>query len=68
MIFEAYSGSQLISQLHDSLIERGDITDAKKSYIFEKIAIVDNNLLEGADEYLQILDLSLFIMKQICSK
>jgi replication factor C subunit 2/4 len=68
MIFEAYSGSQLISQLHDSLIERGDITDAKKSYIFEKIATVDNNLLEGADEYLQILDLSLFIMKQICSK
>lgn len=49
MIFEAYSGSQLISQLHDSLIERGDITDAKKSYIFEKIATVDNNLLEGAD-------------------
>lgn len=68
MIFDAFSGSQMISQLHDALIERGDITDAKKSYIFEKIANVDNNLLEGADEYLQILDLSLFIMKQICSK
>jgi replication factor C subunit 2/4 len=68
MIFEAYSGSQIISQLHDALIERGDINDLKKSYIFEKIASVDSKLLEGADEYLQILDLALFVMKQICSK
>ena len=68
MIYEAYSGCQIISQLHDALIERGDINDLKKSYIFEKIALVDNHLLEGADEYLQILDLSLFIMKQLSKK
>lgn len=68
MIYDAYSGGQILTQLHDTLMERGDINDLKKANIFEKIAIVENNLMEGADEYLQLLDLSCFITKQICSK
>jgi len=55
----------VITQLHDALIERGDISDLKKSHIFEHVATVDNNLMEGADEYLQLLNLTTFIMKQM---
>lgn len=67
IIYEGYSCIQVVSQLHDHLIERGDIIDAKKAIIFDKIAEVDNNLLEGSDEYLQLLDILTLIMKQ-CKK
>jgi len=64
IIYEGYSCIQVVSQLHDHLIERGDIIDAKKAIIFDKIAEVDNNLIEGSDEYLQLLDILTLIMKQ----
>jgi hypothetical protein len=56
---------QIITQLHDMLIERGDIKDFKKAIIFDKIADIDNNLMEGSDEYLQLLDLSVTLMRQL---
>lgn len=65
MIYEGYSCVQVISQLHDHLIERADISDSKKALIFEKIAQIDNNLIEGADEYLQLLDIMTLIMREI---
>lgn len=65
IIYEGFSCSQVISQLHDLLIERADINDSKKAVIFEKIACVDNDLIEGADEYLQLLDVMTVIMKQM---
>jgi len=37
----------------------------KKAIIFEKIAEIDNNLMEGADEYLQLLDLSVTLMRHM---
>jgi hypothetical protein len=40
----------------------------KKANIFEKFAIVDSNLQEGADEYLQLLNLITFVMKEINAK
>ena len=48
-------------------MERHDLSDMKKAVIFEKIAEVDNNLIEGSDEYLQLLDLLCVIMKQMKS-
>lgn len=65
VIYDGYSCVQVINQLHDHLIERADIEDAKKVVIFEKIALVDNCLIEGADEYLQLLDIMSVIMKQM---
>lgn len=65
LIFDGFSANQVITQLHDALIDRADIKDAKKAIIFEKIAEIDNNLMEGSDEYLQLLDLLVVIMKQI---
>ncbi|CAF1031637.1 unnamed protein product [Brachionus calyciflorus] len=65
LIFDGFSCNQIVTQLHDVLIERHDLNDAKKAIIFEKIACVDNDLIEGADEYLQLLDLLVLIMKQM---
>jgi replication factor C subunit 2/4 len=68
LVNEGYGCNQIISQLHDALVERGDISDLKKAYIFEKLAVADNDLMEGADEYLQLLNVATFIMKQIAAK
>lgn len=65
IIYDGYSCVQVISQLHDHLIERADIIDSKKAVIYEKIARVDNDLIEGADEYLQLLDVMALIMQQL---
>jgi replication factor C subunit 2/4 len=65
LIYDGFSCNQVVSQLHDALIERADFSDIKKAVIFEKIAEVDINLMEGADEYLQLLDLLVVVMKQM---
>lgn len=65
IIYDGFSCVQVISQLHDHLIERADIIDSKKAVIYEKIARVDNDLIEGADEYLQLLDVMTLIMQQL---
>lgn len=65
LIYDGFSSNQIVTQLHDVLIERADFDDGKKAILFEKIAKVDNDLIEGADEYLQLLDLLVLIMNQM---
>jgi len=65
LIYDGFSCVQVITQMHDMLMERADIKDSKKAVIFEKIAEIDNNLMEGADEYLQLLDLAVTLMRQM---
>lgn len=65
LIYDGFSCVQVITQMHDMLMERADIKDSKKAIIFEKIAEIDNNLMEGADEYLQLLDLSVTLMRNM---
>lgn len=65
LVYDGYSSNQILMQLHDLLIDRADISDPKKANIFHKLALMDNNLIEGADEYLQLLDLATFLMKQL---
>ena len=65
LIYDGYSCIQVITQLHDRLLERADISDSKKAIIFEKIAEIDNNLMEGADEYLQLLNMLTILMQQM---
>ncbi|XP_041358628.1 replication factor C subunit 4-like isoform X2 [Gigantopelta aegis] len=57
LINDGYSGSQLLLQLHDELISSVDLSDNQKSVVFEKMAVVDKCLMDGADEYLQIMAL-----------
>ena len=64
---EGFSGAQFINQLHDRIVNSDEMTDLQKSVISEKIAICSARLLEGANEYLQLIDLSSTIMKEIAA-
>lgn len=63
MICEGFSGHQLINQLHDHVVSNNCLTDSQKSAICEKLAVSEHCLLEGADEYLQIMSVATTIMK-----
>ncbi|XP_054916519.1 replication factor C subunit 4 [Poeciliopsis prolifica] len=63
MVNEGYAATQMLSQLHYCILEK-DITDRQKSPIFEKMAVVEKCLADGADEYLQMLSLCSVIMQQ----
>lgn len=64
---DAYSASQLISQLHDEVVIMPSLTDNQKCVIAENLALVDYRLNCGADEYLQLMSLGTLIQQQICS-
>jgi len=65
MMCEGFSGHQLISQLHDHMISNDCLTDQQKSTISEKLAVAEHCLLEGADEYLQVMAVTTTIMKTL---
>ncbi|KAM3619968.1 uncharacterized protein V6R79_016435 [Siganus canaliculatus] len=63
MVDEGYAATQILSQLHESIIE-WDLSDKQKSAITEKMAVVSKCLADGADEYLQMLSLCSVIMQE----
>ncbi|XP_077987728.1 replication factor C subunit 4-like [Glandiceps talaboti] len=63
---EGHSATQIITQMHDILVQKANISDKQKSIICERLAVVDKRLSDGADEYLQIMDLCSVIMQQFC--
>ncbi|RXM28262.1 Replication factor C subunit 4 [Acipenser ruthenus] len=65
MINEGFAATQIITQLHDTIIEKEDLNDKQKSAITEKLAEVDKCLMDGADEYLQMIGLCSVIMQQV---
>ncbi|XP_073142891.1 replication factor C subunit 2 isoform X2 [Henckelia pumila] len=65
VIAEGYPVSQLLSQLYDDIVEAVDISDEQKARICKKFAEADNCLVDGADEYLQLLDVASNIMRAI---
>ena len=62
---EGFSGAQLIMQLHDRIVISDDFSDLQKSVICEKLAVCSSRLLDGANEYLQLLDLCSTMMNQV---
>ncbi|XP_070538431.1 replication factor C subunit 4-like [Ptychodera flava] len=63
---EGHSASQILSQMHDILVQKPDISDKQKSAIAERLAVIDKRLSDGAEEYLQIMDLCTLMMQQFC--
>ena len=62
---EGFSATQLINQLHDKVVVEDNLSDNQKSAICEKLAIAEARLIDGASEYLQLLDVSTLIMNQM---
>ncbi|MFH4975674.1 hypothetical protein AB6A40_002383 [Gnathostoma spinigerum] len=61
---DGYGAYQLIVQLFSKIMSNSDLSDLNKAIIFEKLAVCDCRLLDGADEFLQLLDLSGVIQDQ----
>ncbi|GMH00941.1 hypothetical protein Nepgr_002780 [Nepenthes gracilis] len=58
IIAEGYPASQMLSQLFDVIVEANDISDEQKERVCKKLGEADKCLVDGADEYLQLLDVA----------
>lgn len=65
LIDEGHAATQLVSQLHDRVVENDNLSDKQKSIITEKLAEVDKCLADGADEHLQLISLCATVMQQL---
>ncbi|KAJ9568484.1 hypothetical protein OSB04_004450 [Centaurea solstitialis] len=66
-IAEGYPASQVLSQLFDMIVESDDFSDEQKARICRKLGESDKCLVDGADEYLQLLDACSSMMKAFCN-
>ena len=62
-----FSAAQLIIHLHDRLVGSPVLSDAQKSQVAAKLAVAEHCLLEGADEYLQMMAVCTAIMATLAS-
>jgi replication factor C subunit 2/4 len=65
IVAEGHSAGQILLQLHDFIVPCNILDDNRKSIICERLAIIDKRLMDGADEYLQVMDLCTVIMQQL---
>jgi replication factor C subunit 2/4 len=66
IILSGYPASQIISQLFDYVIESKELKDSQKANIVEQLAQTDKCLQDGADEFLQLISIFSFFMKEFC--
>ncbi|XP_059280271.1 replication factor C subunit 2 [Lycium ferocissimum] len=65
VIAEGYPVSQMLSQLYDIVVDADDISDEQKARICKKFAEADKCLVDGADEYLQLLNVASTTMQAL---
>ncbi|KAK6744520.1 hypothetical protein RB195_011316 [Necator americanus] len=62
-----YANRSLIDQIYEQLLADDTLKDIQKSAIFEKMAVIEARLLDGADEYIQMMDLLFCIQSHLNS-
>ena len=62
----AFPAPQVLSQLFDKILSSHDLSDFQKSHCSLYLSQIDRRLLDGSDEYIQLLDSVAYIMKLIC--
>ncbi|XP_022981026.1 replication factor C subunit 4 [Cucurbita maxima] len=67
VIAEGYPVAQMLSQIFEVVIEAHDLQDEQKAKICKKLAEADKCLVDGADEYLQLLDVVSQTMQALSS-
>lgn len=60
-IAEGFPVDQVFAQMQQAIVDDDAITDLQKSKICIRIAEADHKLVEGADEYLQLMDVLSFV-------
>ncbi|XP_044510339.1 replication factor C subunit 2 [Mangifera indica] len=65
IIAEGYPVSLFLSQLFEVIVEAEDISDEQKARICKRMAEADKCLVDGADEYLQLLNVTSHVMRAL---
>lgn len=65
IIADGYPVSQMLAQLLEVVIVAEDISDEQKARICKRLAEADKCLIDGADEYLQLLDVTSNTMRSL---
>lgn len=65
-ILKSYSIYNIIEQLYNIIIQNDNITDIQKSLICTHIAHTENKLIDGSNEYIQLLNIFLYINGVLC--
>jgi len=68
IVLAGYPVDQLLKQLQPAVVEDGEISDTHKSKICINLAEADKKLVDGADEYLQLIAVLSFISTTIISE
>ncbi|KAJ6939218.1 replication factor C subunit 2 isoform X9 [Populus alba x Populus x berolinensis] len=67
IIAEGYPVSQILAQLFEVVVETDDASDERKACMCKSLATADKCLIDGADEYLQLLDVASNTMRALCN-
>ncbi|CAK9881086.1 hypothetical protein BDL97_08G049700 [Sphagnum fallax] len=65
IIAEGHPVSQIFSQLFDYVIQSTEMSDEQKARVCERLAEADKCLIDGADEYLQLIDVASNTMRAL---
>ena len=65
-IKNGFSAPQVLSQLFDFILNDTQLSNRQKSDCSIYLAQTDRRLLDGSDEFLQLLDALSYLMKQFC--
>jgi replication factor C subunit 2/4 len=66
LLLEGYAATALLSQVFDAVIAlEGE--ERKKGAVLERIALVDKRLADGADEYVQVMDVAVVLMQMVAT-
>lgn len=68
VIAEGYPVSQMLSQFFDVIVGAEEILDEQKARICKRLAEADKCLVDGADEYLQLMDVASHTMQVLINK
>ncbi|EEB19811.1 Replication factor C subunit, putative [Pediculus humanus corporis] len=63
--YQAYSVAQLMEQLTEYIIQDFKLSDKAKATIFDKLSLCSSRLIDGASEYLLLIDLCCTIAKAL---
>ena len=67
---EGFAVVQIFHQLHELCVHNNDdlqLNDKQKSVICESLAVAESCLLDGANEYLQMLNVASVLMKALAA-
>ena len=65
LIYEGYPMSSILPKLLDDVITHATLSDVDKALICDKLAQVEQCLVDGSSEALQLLDTAAFISRRL---